>query len=45
MQQYFKREYHNAQAPLKSLEQQSFTKEDDKGMYVNLLHQQTALLG
>lgn len=41
MQHYFKREYYNAQAQLKSLEQQSFTKEDS----INALQQSTALLG
>ena len=45
MQQYFKKEYHNAQAQLKSLEQQSFTKEDVKGVSINTLQQSTALLG
>lgn len=45
MQHYFKREYYNAQAQLKSLEQQSFTKEDVKGISINALQQSTALLG
>lgn len=45
MHHYFKREYYQAQAQLKSLEQQSFIREDVKGISINALQQSTALLG